>query len=71
MPSALGADNKLGLSDNVIYGIGGIILLVIIGVIVFIIMRKRKQANSENTQVSPVNSMGSANTSDADMYNNA
>jgi hypothetical protein len=52
------------------YAIGGILFLVIVGIVAFIIIRKRKQ-NNTNMEVSPANSMADSNVSDGDMYNNA
>lgn len=65
--AALGEDENSGLSKPLIYLIGGVLVLLIIGVIAFVIIRKRKQQNNENMQVSPVNSTASSNMSDIDV----
>jgi len=46
------------------------VFLVIVGIVAFIIIQKRKQ-NNTTTEVSPANSMDDSNVSDTDMYNNA
>jgi hypothetical protein len=53
-----------------IYAIGGIVILAIIGAVAFIIIRKRKQSNL-NMNVSPTNSIASSSVSGADMFENA
>jgi hypothetical protein len=69
-PSALAGNENAKSSNGMLYIIGLIAVFVIVGVIAFIIIRKRKQT-TDNTEVSPVNSMASSNLSDADMYRNA
>jgi hypothetical protein len=65
-PSALGDDSDSGLSSMLIYAGGGIVLLAIVGIVAFIIIRKRKQ-NNENMNVSPTNSVASSAISGADV----
>jgi ABC-type Fe3+ transport system permease subunit len=69
-PSAQGENDKSGLSNTLIYVIGGALFIVIIGVVLFIVMRKQKQKNPK-VAVSANNSIASSNISGADMYEDA
>jgi len=60
MPLALVEDEDSDQSNTSIYLIGGILFFVIVGIVAFVIIRKRKQ-NNENTEISPANSMDSSN----------
>jgi len=69
-PSALADNEDSNQSNTLIYAIGGIVMLAIIGAVAFIIIRKRKQSNL-NMNVSPTNSIASSSVSGADMDENA
>ena len=71
IPSAQGKGDGSGLSSTTIYAIVGVIVVMaIVGVVVYIVLRKRKQGAAA-IQVSPTNSIASSMMSTGDAYGNA
>lgn len=66
-PSAIEENNKSSLVNISIYVVGAIVFLVIIGIIVFIIMRKRKQ-NLSNMNISTRDSAINSVMSNSDVH---
>jgi ABC-type Fe3+ transport system permease subunit len=68
-PSALGGDKESDSSNTLIYAIVGVLLLAIIGVVAYVIIRKRNQ-NNQAKHISPTTSMASSAVLNADMFEN-